>query len=148
MKICSKCKEEKELNEFGNNKSKKDGLNNLCKICTRVNSSNYYLNLKDKTKIKNSWKKSYLKKQEFLFSFKDKLKCEKCGYDEYKCALDFHHLDPLKKEFGIGNVTTSKFVNKIEEEIQKCIPLCANCHRVFHYRQKSEGITIEKYLNK
>ena len=30
-------------------------------------------------------------------------KCEKCGYDKYLGALDFHHLDPSQKDFTIGN---------------------------------------------
>lgn len=29
-------------------------------------------------------------------------KCCICGYDKCKDALDFHHLDPTKKDFGIG----------------------------------------------
>lgn len=31
-------------------------------------------------------------------------------------------------------------------EIQKCILLCSNCHREFHYFEKENGITIEEYL--
>lgn len=36
MKKCSKCKIFKELNEFGSNKSRKDGLNAYCKVCVRI----------------------------------------------------------------------------------------------------------------
>jgi hypothetical protein len=41
MKRCSKCKEWKEISEFGSNKSKKDGLATECKICANINSLRY-----------------------------------------------------------------------------------------------------------
>jgi hypothetical protein len=34
-----------------------------------------------------------------------------------------------------------------KEEIEKCIPLCSNCHRDFHYLEKKDGISIEEYVN-
>ncbi len=35
MKICCKCKQEKDLTQFNKNKSKKDGLGTECKICMK-----------------------------------------------------------------------------------------------------------------
>lgn len=37
MKICSKCKEEKEMWEFGLHKNRPDGLYNWCKDCVKEN---------------------------------------------------------------------------------------------------------------
>jgi len=31
-------------------------------------------------------------------------------------------------------------------EIDKCVCLCANYHRVFHFLEKEEGITIDEFL--
>ena len=46
MKICPKCKQEKELSEFSKNKTKSDGLNFLCKECANKNNQrNYYKNI-------------------------------------------------------------------------------------------------------
>ena len=53
-------------------------------------------------------------------------KCVKCGYDGCFASLDFHHLDPKEKEFGISGNNFSK--KRIEEEIKKCILVCKNCH--------------------
>lgn len=57
-------------------------------------------------------------------------KCEHCGYDRCIKALDFHHLDPDKKDFTISN-GNFKLKEAIEES-KKCILICANCHRELH----------------
>lgn len=60
-------------------------------------------------------------------------KCEKCGYDHNIAALDFHHINPEEKEFEID---LRKFSNlsleKLQKELDKCILVCANCHRELH----------------
>lgn len=44
--------------------------------------------------------------------------------------LDFHHLDPSKKDFTISRSDMSKA--EVIAEIRKCVCLCANCHRMVH----------------
>ena len=44
-------------------------------------------------------------------------------------ALDFHHLDPTKKD---GTPFQQHSVKKALEEAAKCVILCANCHRKVH----------------
>ena len=60
-------------------------------------------------------------------------KCEICGYDKCLGALDFHHLDPTQKDFAISDSNIYKNLNKLKEEVDKCILVCANCHRELHY---------------
>ncbi len=36
MRICSKCKQEKELSEFHKDKHNRSGLKGWCKVCCRV----------------------------------------------------------------------------------------------------------------
>lgn len=57
--------------------------------------------------------------------------CQKCGYNKCNAALEFHHLDPNEKDFGIGTYTVLSW-DKIKEELDKCILVCANCHREIH----------------
>ena len=59
-------------------------------------------------------------------------KCEKCGYDKCDAALDFHHIDSNQKEFGIGNKGYTRSWERIKIELDKCILVCANCHREIH----------------
>lgn len=60
-------------------------------------------------------------------------KCEKCGYNKCNGALDFHHLNPLEKDFSISSTGTTKSFERIKKELDKCILVCANCHREIHY---------------
>lgn len=56
--------------------------------------------------------------------------CQRCGYRRCVNALDFHHIDPSKKEFQIAAKICSW--EKMKTELDKCLLLCANCHREFH----------------
>lgn len=59
-------------------------------------------------------------------------KCEICGYDKCIVALDFHHLNPEEKDFGIAQSTSYKNMDLLKLEVNKCILVCANCHREIH----------------
>lgn len=56
-------------------------------------------------------------------------KCMLCGYDKYPSVLDFHHIDPATKSFGISSGGFSRSWASIEAEINKCLLVCSNCHR-------------------
>jgi transposase len=55
-------------------------------------------------------------------------KCLLCGYDEYVGALQFHHLDPAQKKFGLSGRGLTRSLERLRLEAQKCVLLCANCH--------------------
>lgn len=57
--------------------------------------------------------------------------CQICGYDRAITALELHHLNPEEKEFGIGTILNKNW-ELMDNEIQKCILVCANCHREIH----------------
>ncbi len=53
--------------------------------------------------------------------------CQICGYGKFPRALDLHHL--RDKKFTIGDTGYTNSWIKIQAELDKCILLCANCHR-------------------
>ena len=57
--------------------------------------------------------------------------CSKCGYKKCADALDFHHIDPETKEFGLSGGSIKSW-EKQKTELDKCILVCANCHREIH----------------
>jgi hypothetical protein len=56
-------------------------------------------------------------------------KCSRCGYDKCIRALEFHHRDPSLKEFDINGRGSSIEWGRLQNELDKCDILCANCHR-------------------
>lgn len=61
---------------------------------------------------------------------KSTLRCEQCGESEPIC-LDFHHVQ--QKDFNLGQLSSWGWGKaRISKELEKCIVLCANCHRKLH----------------
>lgn len=130
FKKCSMCGEEKPLTEFAF-RNKKEGIYRAnCRLCQSKYASNrYYLNkeILDKTKVGKC--------------------CARCGYMECIEALDYHHIDPTTKKDTVARLLTHYNAKDGLKEIEKCIILCANCHRYYHYLQKKNGITIEEFIS-
>lgn len=60
--------------------------------------------------------------------------CEKCGYSKNLAALHFHHKDPSSKIAQVGQMP----VATMEQEADKCVLLCANCHAEEHHPEYSQ----------
>lgn len=59
-------------------------------------------------------------------------KCHFCGYKKCHAALDFHHIDGNDKSFGLSQDGLTRSWEKTRKELEKCILVCANCHREIH----------------
>lgn len=74
-----------------------------------------------------------------------KIPCIVCGESDIAC-IDFHHVDPNEKELKIGDAGNHKWSDiKIIDEINKCVCLCANHHRILHYHELSVEELIQRY---
>ncbi len=60
-------------------------------------------------------------------------KCFDCGKEYPHYVYDFHHLNPEEKE-GLVNMQWSW--EHIVNELNKCVMLCSNCHRIRHHGDK------------
>ena len=58
-------------------------------------------------------------------------KCVLCGYNKCNAGLEFHHINPETKKFGLSSGNCHKIEDDIAE-VKKCILICANCHREIH----------------
>jgi hypothetical protein len=55
-------------------------------------------------------------------------RCALCGYDRCVAALEFHHVDPAHKAFGLSDEGVARSLDRARAEAAKCVLLCANCH--------------------
>jgi len=60
--------------------------------------------------------------------------------------LEFHHLKTNEKDFGISQKGYTRSWVKVKKELDKCVMLCANCHREIHAGklQLPREIVVEK----
>lgn len=96
-----------------------------------------YKNKKETIKITNSqsvidWRKRTKLK---LVEYKGGV-CIVCGYNKSIEALQFHHLDPKQKDFAISGKSWA--FDRLKEEVDKCILVCANCHIEIHNQKITE----------
>jgi transposase len=54
--------------------------------------------------------------------------CRLCGYDKSYAALEFHHVDPREKQFGVAAGGIARSLDRLRVEVRKCVLLCSNCH--------------------
>jgi hypothetical protein len=87
---------------------------------------------KNRDQIRTRIKTNKLKVKIWFKEYKKTLNCDRCPETDPVC-LDFHHIDPSKKEIAISNAANSGWsIKRILKEISKCDILCANCHRKEH----------------
>jgi hypothetical protein len=73
-----------------------------------------------------------LKRKTYLINLRGG-SCEICGYNKNLAALEFHHIDKTTKESQLDSRTLSNSnMEWIMSEFEKCMVLCANCHREIH----------------
>ena len=59
-------------------------------------------------------------------------KCCLCGYNKCNTVLEFHHINPEEKLYGLSAGGNCHSLEQDLAEAKKCILVCANCHREIH----------------
>lgn len=111
-KICTKCKVEKDYESFYRRRNRNNMPYNECKKCFAARVS---INIRNKKK----------KAIEYLGG-----KCVDCNQVLHPAVYDFHHTDN-SKEMDWRKMQKKSF-DKIKVELNKCILLYSNCHRLRH----------------
>ena len=127
--------------EFGNILDVKQ-----CRYCKKEYPESYYgvaLTTENKVYYRHKCKfcyqeaKSILRRKngKWLNDYKEKVGCKHCGINDPR-VLEFHHFNKSNKDFSIGFAQANRFgIEKMKQEIKKCVILCANCHRITHWEE-------------
>jgi len=94
----------------------------------------YYQTNKERFRKHNQ--KNRNRASEYIQEAKKGKSCCKCGYDKHHAALEFHHIDPSTKVLEVAAMVRTYGLEKIKEEIDKCILICSNCHRILHHEER------------
>lgn len=113
MKTCGKCKESKDESEFYVKNKKTGQLQSYCKRCLCDTQMQRWIDRKVKA-----------------IEYKGG-KCADCNTEYPREVYDFHHLDPSEKDVDWGRLRLRSW-DSIVKELDKCVLLCANCHRIRH----------------
>ena len=113
MRFCKVCSTDKPVEDFQLRFDRKEGdRHTTCKDCRN-----------DQTRNKRTAFK------QMCVDYKGGC-CVNCGYSRCLEALEFHHIDPSQKDFSLSKKKV--FSDTVRQELDKCILVCANCHREIH----------------
>lgn len=110
MKICSKCKKDKELSLFPINKSGKNGISSVCKECKSEQHKIYYIN--NKIKIDNRNKNYNIINKDKIYKY----------YKNYESNRKL--IDPLfKLKHNIRSLILCSFKNSFTVKSKKTVEI-------------------------
>lgn len=128
-----------DLKLFKPHKQCKYGVIPVCNKCVNLENLKY----KSTRKYLKEYRRnlSYINKIKAMSLFGNKCKhCEIEYNGTNEVIFDFHHLDSIIKEYSIGALLGDRLYKEVtEKEINKCILLCSNCHRMEHKRIRNES---------
>ena len=144
MPICMKCNKKFPIKVFIDGKEKNLQRRKYCLECSPFGSHNTSKLHIEKSQSEEEEKKAKIRAKRVLATQKrrEKVKqmavdykggkCCVCGYDKYVGALDFHHINPEEKIFGIGSRGYTRSWEEVKKELDKCVLVCKNCHCEIH----------------
>ena len=134
-KICSSCKKSKSTEQFHWKNKAAGVLQRQCKECHKLVNAKHYKQNEDAYKKRAQDQRRHNKS--WFVEYKLSLRCEHCG-ENHPATLDFHHKDPSIKDREVSSLIGRSGIDRIQDEISKCMVLCANCHRKLHYDQRNK----------
>jgi hypothetical protein len=117
-KVCSTCDQEKLISEFYIQKGRKNG-SSKCRQCF----NKYCI---------TRWRQR--KKDAIIYKGSSCIDCNLSFPQTPYSVFDFHHLDPSEKDVDWTKLRLRSW-SSIMSELDKCVLLCANCHRIRHQHE-------------
>jgi hypothetical protein len=133
-RTCTKCKQEKLEKLFGF-RNKSEGIRRAdCLECYAKIKAKHYK--KNKSKYMSAQQKARQRNRDFIRECLQNSSCTDCKNPDWR-LLEFDHVRGTKFA-GISEMcfTRKCSVEKIQEEIDKCDIVCANCHRLRSYARQ------------
>lgn len=126
MRKCTKCKVEKTEDEF-----RKGKRVNWCRSCFQEYEKAKWKACPERRRTnKEKSKERRRRNRDYVLNYLSTHPCVSCGNPDFR-VLEFDHIDRSIKTNNVSDLSrTACGLHKIQEEIDKCQVLCANCHRI------------------
>lgn len=139
-RVCNECEKKRKHKFYEDNKARMQEQSRKYYEAHKPEiiayKKKWYAENPDKVKKHREYLKEYSRvkereRREKLFALYDEIKtpCAKCG-ESRLYVIEFHHIDPGEKEHTVSQMRN---LDKVREEVKKCVCLCANCHTEFHH---------------
>ena len=87
---------------------------------------------KNKSKVVERVEEARRRNSSFVNEWKESRGCIVCGESD-PCCLDMHHTDSKKKDSDLSALVYGQSpLSTIVLELEKCVVVCASCHRKIH----------------
>lgn len=128
MKVCSRCKEKKPLDQFYRKKGR--DATAYCKPCQHEYLREYYRRtITTKRARRYELAEKYTtRNRRLVLAYLAGHPCVDCGEADVM-VLEFDHVRGVKENDIARMIGDCFSTNRIEAEIAKCVVRCANCHR-------------------
>lgn len=141
-RTCSKCGDSNlDIEDFVKNSACTEGRTQKCKKCDRASQVERRIaNLNYKENRRNSAKRAKDRTRAKMLEYHGgTLTCTDCKFTStISDVFDYHHIDRTTKEFTVSSILDYKW-ETVKAEMDKCILLCANCHRIRHSKEHIDG---------
>jgi hypothetical protein len=134
---CKRCEKHLEYSrQYSRNRRDTLKANGLCPVCGKLARPGYSLCFECNQKIKDQKKRAAFSQRVGNYYNNECAICHEVS--EHYEVFDCHHIDPLTKRYKISNMVHLRW-ELVIKEMEKCVYLCANCHR----RQQGERFAKE-----
>jgi hypothetical protein len=127
---CKGCEKHLSIEEFSYKNKATGKRNSKCRNCHCIYRKKHYEENRkwyiDLSAIRKQEKIKWWKEYKKLYS------CKECGENHPACICFHHHND--NKEANVSKLVLDGSIEALLKEIEKCIPLCANCHAKIHWK--------------
>ena len=116
LRICARCKKRKSSEAFYVKLCQRGSPHSYCKSCHNAYTTERFRRRKKQA-------------VEYLGA-----RCADCRGTFPYFVYDFHHRDPAQKDMQFNSLRRRSW-EVIQRELDKCVLLCANCHRMRHWER-------------
>lgn len=102
------------------------------KAMQKIYRERWYQKHKELTKARS--RESRKRYKAAWLAFKGAQACAHCGI-QHPALIDFHHVVREGKRSVWGLVMSRNYEEAMKEAREKCLALCANCHRMLHWQE-------------